>query len=84
MSLNIKDPETDHLARRLARITGESLTEAINKALRTRLAQETRRRGKSIDRAEIDAIVKRIAARPVLDERAPEVILGYDEHGLPD
>ena len=83
MALNIKDPETDRLARHLARITGESLTETVNKALRVRLAQETRPPGKPIDRAKVDALIQRIAARPVLDDRAPEAILDYDEHGLP-
>jgi antitoxin VapB len=84
MALNIKDPETDRLARNLARITGESLTETINKALRARLEQEMRRRGKPpIDRTKVDEIVKHIASRPVLDDRSPEEIIGYDEHGLP-
>jgi antitoxin VapB len=37
MSLNIKNPEPEELARELARRTGESLTMAITKALRERL-----------------------------------------------
>lgn len=83
MALHIKDPDTDRLARCLAKVTGESLTEAGNKALRARLEQETRRRGKPIDRAKVDEIVKRIVARPVLDDRPADEIMGYDEHGLP-
>lgn len=84
MALNIKDLETDRLARNLARMTGESLTETINKALRARLEQEMRRRGKlPIDRTKVDEIVKQIASRPILDDRSPEEIIGYDEHGLP-
>jgi antitoxin VapB len=34
-------------------------------------------------RAEIRRIQERIAELPVLDERAPDEIIGYDEHGLP-
>ena len=83
MPLSIKDPETDRLARSLAKITGETLTEAVNKALRARLEQETRRRSKSIDRAKVDEIVRRIASRTILDHRSPDDIIGYDEHGLP-
>ena len=37
MALSIKDPETDRLARDLAKATGESLTDAINGALRDKL-----------------------------------------------
>ena len=83
MTLNIKDPKTDRLARSLAKITGESLTEAVNKALRVRLEQEIRRRGKSIDQVKVDEIVKRITSCPVLDDRSPDEIIGYDKHGLP-
>ncbi len=83
MALNIKDPATDRLARQLAELTGESLTEAVAAALRERLERERRRRGKAIDRDEVMRIARRIAARPVLDGRSPDEILGYDEHGLP-
>lgn len=37
MALNIKNPETEKLARRLSRLTGESKTTAITEALRERL-----------------------------------------------
>jgi antitoxin VapB len=82
MALNIKDPETDHLVRRLASLTGESLTEAVQVAVRDRLEREERRRGRaSIE--QLLAIARRYAARPVKDDRTPDEILGYDERGLP-
>jgi hypothetical protein len=34
MALNIKDPETDQLVRRLARLTGENITHAVKTAVR--------------------------------------------------
>ena len=37
MSLNIKNPKTHELAERVARLTGETLTEAVTIALRERL-----------------------------------------------
>jgi antitoxin VapB len=37
MSLNIKDEETHRFARELARVTGESMTAAVDKAVRERL-----------------------------------------------
>jgi antitoxin VapB len=44
MALSIKTAEADELARSLARLTGESMTEAITTALRERLARERARR----------------------------------------
>ena len=82
MALSIKDPETDRLARELARATGESLTEAIRAALRERLERERRRR-RGDAASGIRRIQERIARLPVLDRRPADEILGYDEHGLP-
>ena len=39
MSLNIKNPEAHALAARLAKMTGETMTEAVVKSLRERLAR---------------------------------------------
>lgn len=83
MALSIKDPETDRLARRLARLTGESITESVREALRNRLEHEERRRGKRIDRAKIAKIVAGIVALPVVDDRSPDDLIGYDDLGLP-
>ena len=83
MVLSIKDPEADRLARRLARMTGRSITEAVKAALRDRLEHEQRRQGKKIDRARIDDIVAGIAALPVVDSRSPDELIGYDDAGLP-
>jgi antitoxin VapB len=83
MALSIKDPETDRLARRLAQLTGESITETVKSALRDRLEHEQRRRGKRIDRARIDEVVAGIAALPVVDPRSPDELIGYDDFGLP-
>jgi antitoxin VapB len=44
MALSIKNPEADELARQLACLTGESMTEALTAALCERLAHETMRR----------------------------------------
>ena len=85
MALSIRDPETDRLARELAALTGESMTGAIRRSLKERLLREKRRRDAEIERRReaINAIVERIARLPVLDDRSPEAILGYDENGLP-
>jgi antitoxin VapB len=40
MPLNIEDPTAEQLARALAKRTGETITEAVIKALRERLEHE--------------------------------------------
>jgi antitoxin VapB len=44
MALSIKTAEADELARSLARLTGESMTDAVTVALRERLVRERTRR----------------------------------------
>lgn len=51
MALSIKTAEADTLARRLVRLTGESMTEAVTVALRERLSREEARRATSHDLA---------------------------------
>ncbi len=83
MPLSIKDPDTEKLARDLAHRTGESITAATRKALEERLRRLGSARGKSTLLEDMDAIRLRCAALPVLDDRQPDDIIGYDEHGLP-
>jgi antitoxin VapB len=83
MALSIKNPEVDRLARELASTTGESLTEAILRALKERLLRERGRARTTRLRDELRAIRERCSALPVLDSRSPDEILGYDEHGVP-
>ena len=44
MAINIKDPDTDRLARELAALTGEPLTAAVREAIVERLAVVRRRK----------------------------------------
>lgn len=82
MAISIKDAETDRLARAVAAATGVSLTEAIREALRERLERESHRTRRGVG-AEVRRIQERLARLPVLDDRAADEILGYDDHGLP-
>ncbi len=84
MALSLKDPETDALARQVAKLTGETLTEAVRTALSERLARERLKRGKPADLiARVETIARRHIARPILDSRSDDEIMGYDENGLP-
>ncbi len=83
MPLNIRNPETEKLADALARLTGETKTEAVTRALRDRLDRVRRERRNRRLADELDDIATRCAGLPVRDRRSPDEILGYDEHGLP-
>lgn len=83
MSLNIKNEETHRMARELARLTGESMTVAVNEAIRERLE---RVRGKSKD--DIVEQIMKIAEEcgPLWKEPYRSIDHGdllYDEKGLP-
>lgn len=83
MALNLRNRDVEALAAELARLTGETKTEAVTKAVRDRLERVRRAaQGRSLA-DELDAIGRECAALPVLDVRSPEEIVGYDEHGLP-
>jgi antitoxin VapB len=85
MSLNIKDEEVHRMARRLAELSGESMTAVIRKALEEHLARVERQRNDERSLADrVDEIVDRVARLPVLDTRGADEMLGYDDRGLPD
>ena len=83
MALNIRNPETERLAETLAKLTGETKTQAVTKALRDRLERIRRRRSGRRLADELDEIALHCASLTILDKRDAEEILGYDEHGLP-
>jgi antitoxin VapB len=83
MPLSIKSMEAERLAREIADRTGESLTGAIQKALEERLDRLKQQRRSQILAGQLEEILNRVDQLPVLDPRAPDDILGYDEHGLP-
>jgi antitoxin VapB len=83
MALNIKNPEAHKLAVELAHYTGETMTEAVTRAIRERL--ERVRRPHKRDLAErIMAISRDSAARLEKSLKSLDVDeLLYDENGLP-
>jgi antitoxin VapB len=83
MALSLKDKETDRLAREVAALTGETLTDAVRAALKERLGRERLRRGQVNGLAEqLMALGRECAALPDFDTRTPEEIVGYDETGM--
>ncbi len=83
MALNIRNPETEELAETLAKLTGETKTQAVTKALRDRLERVRRRLSGRRLADELDEIALHSASLPILDARDADEILGYDDSGLP-
>ena len=83
MALNIRNPEAERLADELARVTGDTKTQAVIKALRDRLGRLRRERSKRRVADELEEIARHCASLPVLDARSADEILGYDDRGLP-
>jgi antitoxin VapB len=83
MPISIKNGKTELLARKVARLTGETLTGAVRTALEERYERlrqaKTRRRLSD----ELNAIALRCAKRRVISKLSADEILGYDELGVP-
>jgi antitoxin VapB len=87
MALHLTDPDTDRLARELARETGETLTQAVNRAVKERLGRVKTKQQAHDEKflAEIKRIQNMVSpefrnqkktGRELIDEM-------YDENGLP-
>ena len=81
MALNLKSREAHELAKQLAELTGQSMTQSVVDALREAVARRTPRA--TAKRELLERITAHCAALPVLDDRTPDQIVGYDEDGLP-
>jgi len=82
MHLNIKNDDAHELAAKLARLTGESITTAVTKAIHQRLEHEQRLHGGRVLAQELLEIGRRCAAYPRRDKRKHGEFL-YDKRGLP-
>jgi antitoxin VapB len=84
MSLNIKNEETHRLVRRLAELTGQSQTSAVEDAVRRRLAELTREDEIARSFANIMEISRQSSAAMTEDEKAVTLEeLLYDDQGMP-
>ena len=83
MPISIKNAETEALARKLADLTGESITAAIQTAVSERNDRVRQQRGGRSLAEELMEIGRRCAARPRDMTLTDDEILGYDEFGIP-
>jgi antitoxin VapB len=82
VAINIKDADTDRLARELAELTGQPITVAVRIAIQDRLAA-LRRRETIAAAPDLRDIIARGRQRRIVDDRLESDILGYDDDGLP-
>lgn len=60
MTFYVKDPETDRAVRKLAKLKGTTLTEAIRSAVQAELEREK----SEVNEKAIDAIIAKVASWP--------------------
>ena len=80
--MNIKTPKVDELARRLARLTGEDVETALERAIEERLSRVAVS-AKSNRQAAMQKFFDCVSQMPVADSRSADEILGYGSDGLP-
>lgn len=81
MALSIKNLDAELLAKELARERGKTITRVVIEALQEALLRTRGRRTAPSVEGAIRQISDRCADLPDLDDRSPDEILGYDDHG---
>jgi antitoxin VapB len=81
--ISIKNNQTELLARQLAELTGETLTEAVRVAVAERYERLRRARSGHSLADDLNAIALRYAKMPDVSTLSAEESLGYDEFGVP-
>jgi antitoxin VapB len=85
MGILIKRPETEDKIRQLAERTGETITDAVDRAVDERLAKvgAQKRRGR-VDWQRLEKLVSKVRSSPSInDDLNDDEIVGYDESGVP-
>lgn len=88
MDVLIKRPKATAKIRKLAKQTGESLTDAVERAVDDRLAKlgppERQRKSGYVDRKKLAELLAYFDSLPWINEHlTDDEIIGYNEHGLP-
>lgn len=83
MPISVKNERTELLARKLADLTGETLTEAIGEAVSEKYERLRKARSGRTLVAELNEIALRGARWPLVSELSDDEILGYDQAGIP-
>ena len=83
MGINIKHDAYEQAIRELAANRGLSLTDAIGMAVCNELERDREAERKADFIRQVREAQAIYAAAPILDDRTPDEIIGYDEYGLP-
>ena len=83
MTITIDDPILEERVRANSKAVGETPDEFVRGAVWDKIGELAPGR-RNIDLAEVYAIIERVAAMPVLDDRTPDELIGYNDHGLFD
>ncbi len=81
--MNIASSKVDELARRLARLTGEDLETALERAIEERLSRVAIAAAPTGRRVALQRFFDRVSPMPVIDTRSVDEIIGYGPDGLP-
>ncbi len=81
--MNIASPRVDALVHQLARLTGEDVETALERALQERLARVAPVAARDRPDA-LRVFLERVAGLAVVDPRQPDEMIGYGPDGLPD
>ena len=80
--MNIRSTKLDELAQRLARLTGEDVEIALERAIEERLARVARP-APADRKVAMNSFFERVSRMRVLDTLPVDEIVGYDGSGLP-
>jgi antitoxin VapB len=80
--MNIRSAKVDQLAQRLARLTGEDIETALERAIEERLSRVAPA-APAGRKAAMDSFFEQVSRMPVLDSRPTDEVVGYDGFGLP-
>lgn len=82
MNLNIKNEDTQRRAKELPRLAGETVPEAVDRAIAERLNRIRKIRSKASVVERLLKIGLACSRLPMLDQRTPEEMI-YNPQGLP-
>jgi len=81
--MNIASRKVDELAQRLARLTGEDIETALERAVEERLSRISANAPEGDRRKAMQTFFDRVSSMAVIDARSVDEIIGYGADGLP-
>ena len=81
MGVSIKSAEAERKLRRVSRLLGKSMTATVIDLADSRLKEIDAKKDQERRLKKVDEIVRRFNARPALENKSVEEILGYNDQG---